>query len=168
MVEPIHMLKTILDELVSGRDLTPEQAYRALNVIMNGDATDAQIGGFLIALRMKGETAEEIGGFARAMRDNAVPIRTCRRNVIDTCGTGGDRVDTFNISTAAALVASGAGVAIAKHGNRAVSSRCGSADVLEALVARGGPAPGVAPVAVYERELATRTGPADPATARKE
>lgn len=131
MVEPIHMLKTILDELVSGRDLTPEQAYRALNVIMNGDATDAQIGGFLIALRMKGETAEEIGGFARAMRDNAVPIRTCRRNVIDTCGTGGDRVDTFNISTVAALVASGAGVAIAKHGNRAVSSRCGSADVLK-------------------------------------
>ncbi|MCE5217930.1 anthranilate phosphoribosyltransferase [bacterium] len=133
MVEPIHMLKTILDELVSGRDLAPEQAYGALNVIMSGNATDAQIGGFLIALRMKGETAEEIGGFARAMRDNAVPIRTSRKNVIDTCGTGGDRVDTFNISTAAALVAAGAGVAIAKHGNRAVSSRCGSADVLKAV-----------------------------------
>lgn len=127
------MLKSALDKVVQRDNLTSDEAYEALNVIMSGAATEAQIGAFLIALRMKGETPAEIGGFARAMRDNAVRIETIRENVVDTCGTGGDPADTFNISTAAALVAAGAGVPIAKHGNRAVSSQCGSADVLKGL-----------------------------------
>lgn len=127
------LYRKILEKVVHGQDLSADEAYRALDVIMRGEATDAQIGGLLVALRMKGETAEEIGGLARAMRDNAVRIPTRHADVVDTCGTGGDQVDTFNISTAAAFVAAGAGVPVAKHGNRAVSSRCGSADVLRAL-----------------------------------
>jgi len=124
------MLKHALAKAVNFESLTAQEAYDAMGVVMRGEATDAQIGSFLVALRMKGETPAEIGGFARAMRENAVHIGTKRENVVDTCGTGGDAVDTFNISTAAAFVAAGAGVPIAKHGNRAVSSKCGSADVL--------------------------------------
>lgn len=120
-------------KLVAYEDLTEEQAAAALDVIMRGEATPAQIAGFLVALRMKGETAAEITGCARTMRRHAVSIRPRRDNLIDIVGTGGDGSNTFNISTASAFVAAGAGAAVAKHGNRAVSSRCGSADVLEAL-----------------------------------
>ena len=128
-----HPLRQAIEKAVNHEHLSAKEAYQALDVIMKGEATEAQIGAFLVALRMKGETPAEIGGFARAMRDNAVQIRTRHESVVDTCGTGGDRADTFNISTAAAFVAAGAGVPIAKHGNRAVSSKCGSADVLREL-----------------------------------
>lgn len=120
-------------KLVDREDLTEEQAAAAMEDIMSGRATPAQIAGFLIALRMKGETVEEIAGCARTMRRLAVTIRPRRQPLIDIVGTGGDGANTFNISTAAAIVAAAAGAGVAKHGNRAVSSRCGSADVLEAL-----------------------------------
>lgn len=119
--------------LVDNENLTEEQAATAMDAVMSGEATAPQIAGFLIALRMKGETVSEITGCARTMRRRAVTIRPNRRPLIDIVGTGGDGCNTFNISTAAAIVAAGAGAAVAKHGNRAVSSRCGSADVLEAL-----------------------------------
>ena len=106
-----------------------------MQAVMQGDATEAQIGAFLLALRTKGETVEEIEGFARAMLDFAVPVHA-PEPVIDTCGTGGDRAGTFNISTIAAMVVAGAGVPVAKHGNRAASSSCGSADLLEELGVR--------------------------------
>ena len=127
------MIKSALAKVVAGEHLTGQEAYEALQVIMSGEASEAQIGGFLVGLLMKGETAEEIAGFARAMRANAVKIPTTREDLVDTVGTGGDRLDTFNISTAAAFVAAGAGVPIAKHGNRCVTSKCGSADVLAEL-----------------------------------
>ena len=120
--------------LVMGRtDLTREQAREVVDQIMSGDATPAQIGGFLVALRMKGETAAEIAGCAEGMRAHVLPVTPSRQDLIDTAGTGGDGACTLNISTAAALVAAAAGAAVAKHGNRAVSSASGSADVLEAL-----------------------------------
>lgn len=118
---------------VAGHDLSVEEAKHVMDIIMSGGATEAQIGAWMTALRMKGETVEEITGCALAMRAHAHRIHPRASVLVDTCGTGGDGSGTFNISTAAAFVVAGAGVPVAKHGNRSVSSRCGSADVLEAL-----------------------------------
>jgi anthranilate phosphoribosyltransferase len=126
-------MQTVLGRLLDGHDLTREDARGAMDTIMSGEATPAQIGGFLVALRLKGETADEIAGCAEAMRAHVLPVRPRRDDLVDTAGTGGDGGRTFNISTAAALVAAAAGAGVAKHGNRAVSSASGSADVLEAL-----------------------------------
>jgi anthranilate phosphoribosyltransferase len=126
-------MQTTLSRLLDGHDLTRDEAREAMNTIMSGEATPAQIGGFLVALRLKGETADEIAGCAEAMRTHVLPVRPRREDLVDTAGTGGDGGRTFNISTAAALVAAAAGAGVAKHGNRAVSSASGSADVLEAL-----------------------------------
>jgi anthranilate phosphoribosyltransferase len=127
------MFKETISSIIERRDLTREQAKAVMDEIMCGRATPAQIGGFLTAMRMKGETVDEITGFALSMRENAQTISPSVPFLTDTCGTGGDGANTFNISTAAAIVASAAGVAVAKHGNRSVSSSSGSADVLEKL-----------------------------------
>lgn len=127
------MIKEALSKIVSGNDLTMAEAREVMRAIMRGEATQAQIGAFLTALRMKGETAEEIAGCALAMRESAIAVKPKRNQLVDTCGTGGDGSGTFNISTTVAFVAAGAGLAVAKHGNRSVSSRCGSADLLQAL-----------------------------------
>ena len=127
------MIREAIARLVEGQALGREEAHAAMREIMAGEATPAQIAGYLIALRMRGETPEVIAGSAAAMREVFTPVPAPPGIVVDTCGTGGDGAHTFNISTAAALVAAGAGVTVAKHGNRSVSSRCGSADVLAAL-----------------------------------
>ena len=127
------MIALALAAIADGRDLTRDEARTVMDVVMEGNATASQIGGLLIGLRAKGETADEITGFAESMRAHVVPVHPTRRPVIDVVGTGGDGAHTFNISTAAALVAAAAGAAVAKHGNRAASSACGSADVLEEL-----------------------------------
>jgi len=129
------MIKEAVQALVSGRSLTMEEAASVMEEIMEGKATPAQFGAFVTALRLKGETVDEIAGLAKTMRAKAVPV-TITEPVVDTCGTGGDGSSTFNISTTAAFVAAGAGLKVAKHGNRAMSSQCGSADVLEALGVR--------------------------------
>ncbi len=127
------MIRESLHKLIERKDLSHQEAYEAMSEIMSGNASEPLIASFLTALRLKGETIGEIAGCAQAMREKATKIVTKRENVIDTCGTGGDSLGTFNISTAAAIVASAAGAVVAKHGNRAISSRCGSADVLKAL-----------------------------------
>lgn len=127
------MFSTLIDKLRRQRDLTTAEAETAMALIMSGDAAPAQIAGLLIGLSMKGERPAELVGLARTMRANAVKLERPVEPVFDTCGTGGDRAGTFNISTAAAIVLAACGVRVAKHGNRSVSSRCGSADVLEAL-----------------------------------
>jgi len=129
------MLRESLGRVAAGHSLTHEEAGRTMAAIMSGGASDAQLGAFLTALKMKGETSEEIAGFAGAMRDLVVPVGA-GGDVLDTCGTGGDGRGTFNISTAVALVVAGAGVTVAKHGNHGISSACGSADVLTALGVR--------------------------------
>ncbi|MEA2269112.1 MAG: anthranilate phosphoribosyltransferase [Solirubrobacteraceae bacterium] len=132
---PNDILTRAIDALASGRDLPREQAGAVLNEIMRGDAAEAQIAGFLIALRTKGETVDELAGLAGTMRALATPVPCGRGDLVDTAGTGGGRT-TFNVSTTAALIAAGAGCAMAKHGNRSATSLSGSADVLEALGAR--------------------------------
>ena len=127
------MIKEALAKLLDGRDLTRDESREVMDAIMSGQATPGQIGGFLVALRVKGETADEIAGAAEAMRAHVVPVHPKRHDLVDTAGTGGDGGKTFNISTAAALVAAAAGAGVAKHGNRSVSSLSGSADVLEEL-----------------------------------
>lgn len=126
-------IKELIKKAVDGVDLAREQAREAMSSIMKGEATPSQIACLITALRMKGESIAEITGFAEAMRQNAIRLAPNAKNLVDTCGTGGDVSHTFNISTAAAIAASAAGVPVAKHGNRSVSSKCGSADVLEAL-----------------------------------
>ncbi len=127
------MLQEAIKKIVAGQDLSEAEAYGAMDQMMKGGGTESQIGAFLVGLSMKGEKIEEITGCARAMRDNATRVMPRSGYVIDTCGTGGDGGKTFNVSTAVALVAAAAGVKVAKHGNRAVSSRSGSADVLAEL-----------------------------------
>lgn len=122
-------IKTAIEKL----DLSREDAYGVMSSIMSGNATSAQIAAFLVALRLKGETFQEVAGFAQAMRDKATPVPNHLNNTIDMCGTGGDGSGTFNISTVASFVVAGGGVPVAKHGNRSVSSQCGSADLLVAL-----------------------------------
>ncbi len=142
------MIKDAIQKVVSHENLTEQEAISVMTEIMGGEATEAQISAFITALRMKGETTEEITGCAKVMRQFATHINVVNPNIVgvdrdeinidyetivDTCGTGGDRTNTFNISTTTAFVVAGAGVLVAKHGNRSVSSHCGSADVLEAL-----------------------------------
>jgi len=127
------VIREMVSRLLDGHDLSRAEAYGTMNEIMRGDATQAQIAGFLVALRAKGESADEIAGCAEAMREHVLHVRPRRTDLVDIVGTGGDGANTFNISTAAAVVAAAGGAAIAKHGNRAASSASGSADVLEAL-----------------------------------
>jgi anthranilate phosphoribosyltransferase len=130
------VIRSSIAHVVAGEALTQEQARDAMQQVLEGGATAAQIAALAVGLRMKGETPDEIAGMALAMRERVPPIHTRRHPLIDTCGTGGDNAGTFNISTTVALVTASCGVAVAKHGNRAVSSRTGSADVLEALGVR--------------------------------
>ena len=134
------MIREALAEVVEGRSLSADRAGSVMESILRGEASPSQISGFAVALRMKGETTEEIVGLARAMRAAATPMPLGdglrREDLLDTCGTGGDASHTFNVSTAVAFVAAGAGATVAKHGNRAVSSSSGSADVLEHLGVR--------------------------------
>ncbi len=126
-------IKEAISHLTLRKDLSRVETCEIINGVMQGNATDSQIAAFLTAMRMKGETVAEISGAAEAMASNAEPFKIETRNVVDTCGTGGDNLHTFNISTTAAFIAAGAGVKIAKHGNRSVSSKCGSADILKSL-----------------------------------
>ncbi len=128
------MIKESVQKIVDGNSLTYDESVEAMSEIVSGKATNSQIAALLTALRMKGETVEEITAFARVMRENCLRIKPCVQNrLVDTCGTGGDTMKTFNVSTASAFVIAGAGIPIAKHGNRSVTSRSGSADVLEKL-----------------------------------
>lgn len=142
------MIKEAIARLLERKDLKRAEAYEAMKDIMRGAATPSQVAGFLVALRAKGETAEEIAGCALSMRDAARPLTLKAQRIVDTCGTGGDGKGGLNISTAASFVVAGAGFTVAKHGNRAISSKCGSADVLEVLGVRIDP-----PVAAVEECL---------------
>ncbi|MFH0861274.1 MAG: anthranilate phosphoribosyltransferase [Candidatus Altiarchaeota archaeon] len=127
-------MREFTQKLLDGQNLTPDEAAEAMHTIMSGNASDVQIAGFLIALRCKGETPDEIASMVKVMREFAESIHPkVRGTLVDTCGTGGDLLKTFNVSTASMFVVAGAGVPVAKHGNRSVSSQCGSADVLEEL-----------------------------------
>ena len=127
------MIKEAISKIVEGENLEEKEAIEVMNEIMNGEATPAQISAFLTALRLKGETIEEITGCAKVMREKSKKIKIKKEIIVDTCGTGGDGTHTFNISTISAFVVAGAGLTVAKHGNRSVSSKCGSADLLESL-----------------------------------
>ncbi len=128
------MIKNYIRKITEGKDLTSEEVKDLFSMLMEGQATDAQIGAVLTGLKMKGETVEEISAAADIMREKAVkvPVKD-KSKLVDTCGTGGDKIDTFNVSTITAFVIAGAGAKVAKHGNRSVSSKCGSADIMEAL-----------------------------------
>ncbi len=128
------MIKNYIKKITEGKDLTSEEVKDLFSMLMEGQATDAQIGAVLTGLKMKGETVEEISAAADIMREKAVkvPVKD-KSKLVDTCGTGGDKIDTFNVSTITAFVIAGAGAKVAKHGNRSVSSKCGSADIMEAL-----------------------------------
>lgn len=125
-------MKNYIKKLIEGRNLSQDEAAAAMETIMQGEATPAQIAALLIALKLKGEKPVEVAGFAQTMRKHSVKIKVKDENAVDGCGTGGDNKQSFNLSTAAGLVAAAAGVTVAKHGNRSVSSACGSADLLEA------------------------------------
>src|SRR6266446_2454445 len=126
-------LRRALSALANRQSLSEDETAEVFGVVMSGEATPAQIGGLLMGLRAKGETADELAGAARARRNAMVRVDAAHQHLVDTCGTGGGSVSTFNISTIAAFVAAGAGAVVPKHGNRSYTSRCGSADVLEAL-----------------------------------
>ena len=157
-------MKEALGKVIGGRCLGEDEAAAVMASIMDGEATPAQIGGLLAALALRGETADEIVGFARTMRSRAAPV-ACEGGV-DTCGTGGDRAGTFNISTAASLVAAACGARVAKHGNRSASSLCGSADVLEALGVRIDPPPEVVATSLREARWGFLFAPSFHAAAR--
>ena len=127
------MIQTYLSKLIGGASLTRSEANEAMNSIMSGDTPATQIAAFLVAMRMKGENSEEVTGFVESMRSNATPVAADAESILDMCGTGGDGAGTFNISTIASLVVAAGGITVAKHGNRAVSSKCGSADLFSAL-----------------------------------
>jgi len=132
-----------LEIILDGSNLTFEQATELLDIVFDGEVSEVQIAAFLAMMRMKRATSSEIAGLAKSLRDHAVPVKVDIDNLIDTCGTGGATVKTFNISTAAAIVAAGAGAYVAKHGNRGITSRCGSADVLEELGVNIAPGPDI-------------------------
>ena len=134
-------MKDYIKKVIEGRNLARDEASNVMETIMQGDATPAQIAGLLVALKLKGEKSEEVAGFAQTMRKHSLKITIADQNAVDGCGTGGDSKQSFNISTAAAIVAAAAGVTVAKHGNRAVSSACGSADLLEACGGNIDPGP---------------------------
>ena len=148
------MLTALIEKLVRHEDLTADEASGAMDEVMSGRATPAALAGLLSALAMKGERPTEIVGFARTMRAHAVKLSAPAGDVFDTCGTGGDRSGTFNISTAAAILVAACGVKVAKHGNRSVSSRCGSADVFEQLGVNIAASPAVVERTLHEANLA--------------
>lgn len=129
-------IKKIIQDVTEAKNLSQETAFEVASHIMNGELTDAQIAALLISMRFKGETIDEITGFAMAMRQKAIPVNCASDNLVDTCGTGGDRSGSFNVSTLSGIVAAGAGCRVAKHGNRSVSSQCGSADLFKELGVR--------------------------------
>jgi len=124
------VIQSAINKLIEGKSLSRSESRKVMTLIMQGKASDAQISAYLVAMRMKGETVEEVTGAAEAVTRQSTQIKTRFKNIVDTCGTGGDSLNTFNISTTAAFIAAGAGVAVAKHGYRSVSSKCGSADIL--------------------------------------
>lgn len=133
-IEALSAIQTAIQKLTDGSPVSGELAGQVAHQLLSGEASDAQIGAFLMGMRLRGERPEHLVAFARTMRDHASPVFIAdKKHLVDTCGTGGDRSGTFNISTTAALVAAGAGARVAKHGNRAISGKCGSADVLAAL-----------------------------------
>ncbi len=156
---PNATLTAAIDALAARRDLSAEQSAEVLAQIMSGEVSEVQISAFLIALRTKGETVEELTGLARTMRALSAPVRTSRTDLLDTAGTGGG-ASSFNVSTTAALIAAGAGCAVAKHGNRSATSRCGSADVLEALGARIDLAPDAVAACIEEAGFGFMFAPA--------
>lgn len=146
-------IKQYLEKLLAQNDLTFQEAGELLDSVFAGDVPPAQVAAFLTALRIKGETVAELAGLAGSLRDHAVKVETGIDNLVDTCGTGGAKLKTFNISTAAAFVAAGAGVHVAKHGNRGITSNCGSADVLEALGVNIAPGPEVVAKCIKEANV---------------